>query len=138
MVRMDVRDDDGGERLRVDAGASELLDRAPAAVDQHGARGHDDDDRRRVTDGRRDRPRRAQKREVHQGDPRLAGSKRASAGFVLSATERTVSSTRSLPSTKTSWRYGKYSPPARGRCSESVRSSSLAPFGSRSRVTMRT
>src|SRR5439155_849183 len=117
---------------------SAKLGRASAAVEQHGALGPDDDDRRRIAGGGRDRARRAEKREVHEGDRRLAGSKSASAGFVLIATERTVNSTRSLPSTNTSWRYGKYSPPTRGRCSENVRSSSLAPFGSRSRVTMRT
>src|SRR5262245_15394886 len=107
MIRVDVGDHDRGERLRRDAGAPELLDRAAAAVDQHGAVRCYDDDRRRVADGGRDRARRAEKREVHQGALRLAGSKRASAGLVLIATARTVNSTRSLPSTNTSWRYGK-------------------------------
>src|SRR5262249_3667418 len=107
MIGMDVGDDDRGERLRLDAGAMELLDRAAAAVDQHGALGRDDDDRRRVADGGRNRARRAQKCEVHQGVRRRAGSKGASAGWLWMALERTVKSTRSLASTNTSWRYGK-------------------------------
>src|SRR5262245_14681641 len=69
--------------------------------------GAGDDDRRRVAHGRRNRAGGAEKREMHQGDFRLAGSKRASAGFVLIAIERTVNSMRSLPSTNISWRYGR-------------------------------
>src|SRR5262249_20004904 len=107
MIGMDVGDDDRGERLRLDAGAMELLDRAAAAVDQHGPLGRGDDNRRRVADGRRNPARSAQEREVHHGARRLAGSKSASGGLVLMATERTVKSTRSLASTNTSWRYGK-------------------------------
>src|SRR5215510_4757361 len=107
MIGVDVGDHDRGERLRRDAHAPKLLDRAAAAVDQHGAGRHDDDDRCRVADGLRNRARRTEKREVHQGALRLAGSKSASAGLVLIATARTVNSTRSFPSTNSSWRYGK-------------------------------
>ena len=107
MIGMDVRDDDRHKRLRVHAGASEFLEGASAAVDQQGAVGHHDDDRRRIADGRRDRARRAEKGEVHQRDLRLAGSKRPSAGFVLIATERTVNRIRSVPPANTSCRYGK-------------------------------
>src|SRR5215470_3616502 len=104
---MDMGDHHRDQRQRVDADAPELLDRASAAVEEHGALGRGDDDRRGVAYRRRDRAGGAEKREVHQRAFRLAGSKRASAGFVLIAIERTVNSMRSLPSTNISWRYGK-------------------------------
>jgi hypothetical protein len=49
-----------------------------------------------------DRPTGSTRRAARQGVFRLAGSKSASAGFVLTATERTVNRTTSLPSTNAS------------------------------------
>ena len=44
-----------------------------------------------------------------------AGSNRRSAGDVLTATDRTITRSRSLPPRNISWRYGKNSGPTRGR-----------------------
>jgi len=48
---MDMGDDDDRQRVRVDAGATELLDRAAAAVDQDRPLRDDEDQRRPIARG---------------------------------------------------------------------------------------
>src|SRR5438034_1316222 len=139
VVRVQVRDDRVGEGERVHPRTPELLHGAPAAVHEHGALRRHEDERGRVARRRRDRAGGAEEGEVGHGSRRSAsGSNSESGRFVLTRTERTANSIRSLPPTNSSWRYGKKKPPGSRRCSENARSRSAGPVGSVSRVTKRT
>ena len=107
MVHVQVRDDDVGEREGVDAEPAQPVDRAAAAVEQHGGAAGLDHERGVVARGRGERAGGAQESEARHGHRparSASGSKRASGTPPFSVTARTTMSSSSLPSTNASWR----------------------------------